>query len=44
MMSKRMSAGRVRKAYQFFEGHQKQYPVRLLCEVLEVAPAPIPGH
>lgn len=38
-MSKRMSAGKVRKAYQFIEAHQRDYPVRVHCEVLEVAPS-----
>lgn len=38
-MTKRVSAGRVRKAYQFIEAHCKEYPVQVLCEVLEVAPS-----
>jgi putative transposase len=38
-MSRRMSAGRVRKAYQFIESHRSQYPVRVLCDVLQVAPS-----
>ena len=38
-MSKRMSAGKVRKSYQFIEAHWREYPVRALCQVLEVAPS-----
>jgi len=38
-MTKRMSAGRVRKAYQFIEAHRHRYPVQTMCEVLEVAPS-----
>ena len=38
-MSKRMSAGRVRKAYQFIEAHRREYPVQTMCQVLEVAPS-----
>jgi putative transposase len=38
-MSKRMSAGRVRKAYQFIEAHRREYPVQTMCRVLEVAPS-----
>lgn len=38
-MSKRMSAGRVRKSYQFIEAHRRDYPVQTLCQVLEVAPS-----
>ena len=38
-MSKRMSVGKVRKAYRFIEAHRREYPVRTLCEVLEVAPS-----
>lgn len=38
-MAKRMSAGRVRKAYQFIEAHRHEYPVQTLCKVLEVAPS-----
>ena len=38
-MSKRMSAGRVRRAYQFIEAHRHQYPVQVMCTVLEVAPS-----
>jgi len=34
-----MSAGRVRKAYQFIEAHRRDYPVQTLCQVLEVAPS-----
>ena len=37
-MSKRMSAARVRKAYQFI-GTSADYPVQTLCQVLEVAPS-----
>jgi hypothetical protein len=38
-MSKGMSAGRVRKAYQFIEAHRRDYPIQTLCQVLEVAPS-----
>ncbi|MBV6423021.1 MAG: IS3 family transposase ISHar7 [Steroidobacteraceae bacterium] len=38
-MPKRMSAGRVRRAYQFIEAHRHEYPVQVMCEVLEVAPS-----
>ena len=38
-MSTRMSAGRVRKAYQFIEAHRRDYPVQTMCQVLEVAPS-----
>lgn len=38
-MPKRMSAGRVRRAYQFIEAHRHLYPVQVMCTVLEVAPS-----
>jgi len=38
-MPKRMTAGRVRRAYQFIEAHRQQHPVQLMCKVLEVAPS-----
>ena len=38
-MSKRMSAGKVLKSYQLIEAHRREYPVRALCQVLEVAPS-----
>lgn len=38
-MPKQMSAGRVRQAYQFIEAHRHQYPVQVMCAVLEVAPS-----
>jgi putative transposase len=38
-MSKRLSAGRVRVAYQFIEAHRREYPVQTMCQVLEVAPS-----
>lgn len=38
-ISKRMSAGRVRRAYEFIETHRHQYPVQVMCKVLEVAPS-----
>jgi putative transposase len=38
-MSKRMSAGRVRRAYQFIEAHRREFPVQTICQVLEVAPS-----
>lgn len=38
-MSKRMSAGRVRRACQFIETHRREFPVQTMCQVLEVAPS-----
>jgi putative transposase len=38
-MSKRMSAGRVRHVYQFIETHRHEDPVRVMCEILKVAPS-----
>lgn len=38
-MSKRTSVGRVRRAYQFIEAHRRQYPIQVMCQVLEVAPS-----
>jgi putative transposase len=38
-MSKRMSTGRVRKAYQFIEANRRQYPVEAMCKIREVAPS-----
>ncbi len=38
-MSKRMSEGRVRLAYQFIEAHRREYPVQMMCRLLEVAPS-----
>ncbi len=38
-MSKRMSAGTVRRAYLFIEAHRRDYPVQTMCQVLEVAPS-----
>ena len=38
-MSMRMSAGKVRNAYQFIEAHQREYPIQAPCQVLEVAPS-----
>lgn len=38
-MSKRMSAGRLRRAYQFIEAHRREFPVQTMCRVLEVAPS-----
>jgi putative transposase len=34
-----MSAGRVRKTYQFIEAYRRDFPVQTLCQVLEVAPS-----
>ena len=34
-----MSAGKVRKAYQFIESNRKECPVRVMCEALGVAPS-----
>lgn len=38
-MSKRMSEGRVRLVYQFIEAHRREYPVQMMCRLLEVAPS-----
>jgi putative transposase len=38
-MSTKLSAGRVRRAYEFIKTHQKQYSVLKLCHVLGVAPS-----
>ena len=38
-MSKAMSAGRVRLTYQFIEAHRREYPVQMMCRLLEVAPS-----
>jgi putative transposase len=38
-MSERISAGRVRKTYQFIEANRRQYAVETMCKVLEVAPS-----
>ena len=38
-MSTRLSAGRVRSAYAFIKAHRDQYPVDVMCRVLEVAPS-----
>ena len=35
-MPKRMSAGSVRRTYQFIEAHRHQYAVQVMCEVLEI--------
>ncbi len=34
-----MSAGRIRKAYQFIEANRRDYPVRTMRQVLGVAPS-----
>src|SRR6266850_8363206 len=38
-MSTRLSAGRVRSAYEFIKAHRDQYSVDAMCHVLEVAPS-----
>lgn len=38
-MATRLSAGRVRKIYEFIKVNRKQYGVHALCRVLEVAPS-----
>lgn len=38
-MSKGMSTGRVRLAYQFIEAHRHEHPVQMMCRLLEVAPS-----
>lgn len=38
-MSTRLSTGRVRSAYAFMKAHRTQYPVGVMCRVLEVAPS-----
>jgi len=38
-MSKRISGGSVRRAYQFIEAHRRQYPIEAMCRILEVAPS-----
>ena len=36
-MSSRRHAGRVRSAYAFIKAHQKQFPVQVMCRLLEAA-------
>ena len=38
-MSTRLSAGRVRSAYEFINRHRDQYTVDAMCRILEVAPS-----
>ena len=38
-MSTKVSAGRVRSAYEFIKAHRKQYSVQSMCRVLGVAPS-----
>ncbi|MBI3567826.1 MAG: IS3 family transposase [Gemmatimonadetes bacterium] len=38
-MSTRRGAGRVRSAYGFIKAHRDQFPVQLMCRMLEVAPS-----
>jgi hypothetical protein len=38
-MSTRLSAGRVRSAYEFIKAHRDQYSVDAMCRILEVAPS-----
>lgn len=36
---KRTSGRRVRQTYQFIEAHRHQFPVEVMCRILEVAPS-----
>lgn len=38
-MAKRIRGDRVRQTYRFIEAHRRQFPVKTLCRVLEVAPS-----
>lgn len=38
-MSARRGGGRVRAIYAFIKAHQEQFPVQVMCRVLEVAPS-----
>ena len=38
-MSTRRRAGRVRTAYAFIHAHHEQFPVQVMCRLLEVAPS-----
>ena len=38
-MSSHKRANGVRRNYQFIEAHKQQYPVQLMCQVLDVAPS-----
>ena len=38
-MSTRRRAGRVRATYAFIHAHHEQFPVQVMCRLLEVAPS-----
>jgi putative transposase len=38
-MSTKASVGKVRQIYKFIELHKRQYPVEVMCKVLDVAPS-----
>jgi hypothetical protein len=38
-MAKRISGRRVRQSCQFIEEHRHQFPVEVMCRILEVAPS-----
>jgi putative transposase len=38
-MAKRISGRRVRQTYQFIEAHRRQFPIEVMCRILEVAPS-----
>jgi len=38
-MSTKRAAGRVRAAYAFIKTHQAEFPVQVMCQVLDVAPS-----
>ena len=38
-MSKSTQPGKIRRAYEFIKAHRRQYDVRTMCRVLDVAPS-----
>lgn len=38
-MSKPVRTANTRRVYEFVRAHRKQYPVEVLCRVLDVAPS-----
>ena len=38
-MSTRARTGRVRSVYEFIKSHRDQYPVDVMCRILDVAPS-----
>lgn len=38
-MSTRVRTGRVRAVYEFIKSHRRQYPVEMMCRLLDVAPS-----